>query len=203
MSEEIFKIDPHIHSKNSPCSRLTKKQIVFKACELDLDAVCITDHDMITKLTTDDNILILTGSEITTKDGHILAYGVLEPVPSLLTAEETIDKIHEQGGIAVAAHPYRKFNKKNSEQLGLGNNGKIFLCPLDGIETLNYLNNTKENNNARKTAQILDLPQLGGRDAHHMKQIGKVITILPSSIETIDDFIKNIKKGKTIPSFNL
>jgi len=38
-----------------------------------------------------------------------------------------------------------QFNKKNSEQLGLGNNGKIFLCPLDGIETLNYLNNTKEN----------------------------------------------------------
>lgn len=202
MKNYFFKIDPHIHSKNSSCSKLTLKQILFKAYEKDLDAICITDHDIITKMPLEKNILILIGSEITTKDGHILAYGISELIPRMLSAEETIDKIHEQGGIAVAAHPYRKFDQTSGEKIGLGNNDKIYSCHIDGIETLNFLNDSKENEEARKIAKLLKLPMLGGSDAHQVKEIGKVITKASFPLQTIDDFVYNIKKGNTIPSLN-
>lgn len=196
----IFTIDPHIHSKNSPDCKMTRKQIIFRALGLELDAICITDHDFITKMAPDTNIIILPGCEITTKHGHILAYGISEPIPINLSAEESIDKIHEQGGIAIAAHPYRKFGQKNSDIIGMGNSDKIYSCPLDGVEVLNALNNKKENSKARETAKLLKLPMIGGSDAHRRETIGKAVTKLTSNIETIDDFIKCIKNGKTKPS---
>ncbi|MFX1451766.1 MAG: PHP-associated domain-containing protein [Promethearchaeota archaeon] len=196
----IFTIDPHIHSKNSPDSKMTRKQIILRALELELDGISITDHDFITKFPPDDNILILSGCEITTKDGHVLAYGISEPIPKLLSAEVTIDKIHDQGGIAIAAHPYRKFDQENGDILGLGNSDKVFSCPLDGIEVINALNTKQENSKARETAKLLKLSMIGGSDAHKRETIGKAITRLSSNIENIDDFIKCIKKGKTMPS---
>jgi predicted metal-dependent phosphoesterase TrpH len=189
-----------MHSKNSPDSKLTRKQIILRALDLELDAICITDHDFITKIPPEANILILSGCEITAKQGHILAYGISEPIPKLLSAEDTIDRIHDQGGIAIAAHPYRKFGKQNADILGLGNSDKIFSCPLDGVEALNALNNKKENSKARETAKILKLPMIGGSDAHKQETIGKAVTRLSSNIENMDDFIKTIKKGKTMPS---
>ncbi|NVM02758.1 MAG: PHP domain-containing protein [Candidatus Helarchaeota archaeon] len=196
----IFTIDPHVHSKNSPDSKMTRKQIILKALDLELDGICITDHDIITKMALDANILILLGCEITTKHGHILAYGISEPIPKLLSAEDTIDRIHDQGGIAIAAHPYRKFGQINADILGLGNSDKIFSCPLNGVEVLNALNNKKENSKARETAKILKLPMIGGSDAHRRETIGKAVTRLSSSVGNIDDFIKCIKKGKIMPS---
>ncbi len=202
MIEEAFFIDPHVHTKNSPCSKLTRKQILNKAHERELNAICITDHDTITLMPTDEIILILSGSEVSTKHGHILAYGISEPIPIMLSAEETLDKIHEQGGIAIAAHPYRKYDKENSEIFGLGNSDKLFSCKLEGIETLNYLNNSKENEKARKSAKLLALPMIGGSDAHEEDEVGKVVTKTPTPMSCLDDFIKSIKMGKTIPMMN-
>ncbi len=196
----IFTIDPHIHSKNSPDCKMTRKQIILKALELELDAICITDHDIITKMLPDANILILSGCEITTNHGHILAYGISEPIPISLSAEDTIDRIHNQGGVAIAAHPYRKFGQENADIIGLGNSDKIFSCPIDGVEVINSLTNKKENSKARETAKLLKLPMLGGSDAHRIETIGKAVTRLSTSIENIDDFINCIKNGKLLPS---
>ena len=60
------------------------------------------DHDNVqgslvaSKLAKKYNVIVLRGVEITSKDGHILAYGVEENIPPKLSAEETLDLIRRE-----------------------------------------------------------------------------------------------------------
>lgn len=47
---------------------------------------------------------IICGEEITTKSGHILAWGIEEFIPPGLSLEETIDRINNAGALAVVPH---------------------------------------------------------------------------------------------------
>ncbi|MHA1229327.1 MAG: PHP domain-containing protein [Candidatus Helarchaeota archaeon] len=197
-------IDPHIHSKYSPCSKIGIKDLFNTAINKGLDAIIITDHNILsTRILLNfpieyfDILKVFIGEEITTIDGDILAYGISEPIPQGLTAEKTINLIHDQNGIAVAAHPYRKSKKFGHKLLGLGD--RIFDLDLDAIEGYNGNNSNASNHLAVKTAKKLNLPIIGGSDAHFPSEIGKVVLQMPE-IDTIDEFTKLvlIKKFKVI-----
>ncbi len=49
---------------------------------------------------------IIVGQEVLAQEGHIIALGLTEMIPGHPTAAEALARIHEQGGIAIAAHPY-------------------------------------------------------------------------------------------------
>jgi hypothetical protein len=50
---------------------------------------------------------IILGSEVSTADGHLLALGIDKDVKKGMKAEETVEIIKDQGGVAIAAHPFR------------------------------------------------------------------------------------------------
>ncbi|MHA1860686.1 MAG: PHP-associated domain-containing protein, partial [Candidatus Ranarchaeia archaeon] len=189
-------IDPHIHTNASPCGKASLKEVVRQSVYLGLEAIVITDHDTLTRVPRHPQIHIFTGEEISSYGGHILAYGIQEAIPYGLPDEETIDRIHDQGGIAVAAHPFRRLigrphvHRREPPPWSLGE--KILGLPLDGIETLNGANHHHENVHAHKTAKLLRLPGIGGSDAHRLQNIGSALTFCSSSIESIDDFIKAV-----------
>jgi len=80
--------------------------ILARALELGLDIISITDHDSLegylkAKKIIDEknlNLTLVPGIEVSSKDGHILAYGVDKVVESGLTAAETVERIHRLGG---------------------------------------------------------------------------------------------------------
>lgn len=85
-------------------------QMVDEAVNLGFDFIAITDHNTIgptTKLLCpiDKRIFCIVGEEISTSDGHLLALGITKTIPKGLSANETVRLIHEQGGLAVPAHP--------------------------------------------------------------------------------------------------
>src|SRR5690606_35351365 len=92
----------------------TIEEIISTSIKKTISVLSITDHDSLTGYhlakkiiqITKADILLIPGMEISTSKGHILAYGIREVVPSKMTPEATVDAIHQQGGIAVAAHPY-------------------------------------------------------------------------------------------------
>ncbi len=79
-----------------------------------LDVVAVTDHDDITGALLaaeahergDYRFDFVPGIEVTTRQGHLLALWVWEPVRSFRSLEETISAIHAQGGLAVLPHPF-------------------------------------------------------------------------------------------------
>ncbi|NLI73829.1 MAG: PHP domain-containing protein [Euryarchaeota archaeon] len=184
-----MRADLHIHSDHSGDGRQSLDDIVRRCRALGLRAISITDHNNMDcypfKL---DDIIILPGMEITSSDGHILAYMINEPIPRGRDTSETIDLIHDQGGIAVAAHPYRWWS-------GLGE-VNVKEHKFDAIEILNSRSSGRGNRRAKKLASKVKLPGIGGSDAHVNEHVGCAVTVFSDDCQNAEDLIYEIKRGK-------
>jgi predicted metal-dependent phosphoesterase TrpH len=90
--------------------------MVRAAIRKGLDGIAITDHDNVRGglkarnfARRFDGFKVITGTEVSTRSGHVLGLGVDENVKLDMGVEETVEKIHDLGGVAVAAHPFAKF----------------------------------------------------------------------------------------------
>ncbi|MBN1801111.1 MAG: PHP domain-containing protein [Candidatus Lokiarchaeota archaeon] len=180
--------DMHIHLKNrSPCSHLSIVDLKEGLSEK-YDGICITDHHIVnaTKTVSHIGVKVFFGVEITTDLGDILAYGI-ESVPVTRRAEEVINFIHKNGGVAVCAHPFSPHHSCFQDAVQDYN--------FDAIEINGSLAN-KYNVPARKIAEILDLPTIGGSDAHSKDQLNKMGTKFSIKIKKMADMVRAIKEKK-------
>jgi predicted metal-dependent phosphoesterase TrpH len=116
---------------------------------------------------------------------------VQEPVRKGLKADETVDKIHQNGGIAVACHPGSFFVRS------LGRNVD---AKFDAVETINassvpFKYSIKQ---AQKLASRLNASQVAGTDAHYGPELGFAYTLIEAEKET-DRIIRAIKEGLCQP----
>ena len=148
-------------------------EIVKMAERRKLDVLCVTDHNSIRGAVearkSATSVEIVAGSEIATLDGDLLGIFLTEDVPKGLPAEETIDKIHEQGGLAIAPHPF------SSQAFSLGL--KIAELKIDGVELFNAAHRDGYTNDAAQIiAKNLDVAFVGGSDAHAANMVGNAYT---------------------------
>lgn len=185
----------HIHSKYSPCSRASIHAILDKALDVGLQGVAITDHDTIKgaqkakKLAESYGVQVFIGSEVTSSDGQILAYGIEQEIPLGLTAGETIRVIHDLNGVAVAAHPFRETS------YSLGN--RIFELELDGVEVLDAFRGIDKE--AKSAAEIMGVSMIGGSDAHHEEDVGWGVTEFKTQIENDSTLLEAIRNRECRP----
>jgi len=170
----------------------TPAEMVERAKSLGIGVLCITDHDSIRAWPEaiaagkKHGVLVVPGTEISSADGHILGLGLNGPVPKKLSAEETIDRIHAQGGFAIAAHPF--------DIKGLGIREKIKYA--DGVEVFNSLNADKVANwMSRRQSRRIGKPLFAGSDAHSVDMLGMSLNKISDDVQNIDDFIHSLKKG--------
>ncbi len=175
-----MKLDLHIHSAFSRDGIASPMEIVNRCKELGLDGFAITDHNGIQgslesiEHAREAGLIAVRGIEVSTVDGHVLAYGVSEVIPKGLSVQETIDRIHAIGGIAVAAHPVRFPSGIGLE--AAENNS------FDAIEILNGGNSRSSNRKALKLAERLGKPRTAGSDAHKIEEIGKSYVTIESAL---------------------
>ncbi|MDH4123828.1 MAG: CehA/McbA family metallohydrolase [Thermoplasmata archaeon] len=190
-----MKIDLHVHSNYSPDGKLTPLEILRILKSRGIDGVAITDHNSIKgSLSAIDEsketgMLLIRGTEISSEEGHIAALGVGQDVERGLSPEETIDKIHALGGIAVAVHPFRL-------STGVGSN-VIRRCRFDAIETLNSWTTRRRNIKASKLADELKIPKTAGSDGHKDYDIGKAYVVI-EDCDTEERAIEMISKGEAM-----
>ncbi len=203
--EASMLIDPHVHtSRYSPCSVLRPKELVAAAKLFQLDGIVITEHNWawekweIEELKQEaeaEDLVILRGQEVRTYtegklEGDILVFGFYEPLDREISCGELLELVHKQGGVAVAAHPFRE---------GLGIGEAVYSQPLDGIEVLNS-NNTPQDTLAALQAQAkTGLPGLGGSDAHRPGIVGHYLTYFEGWIDTEAKLIEEIRCGRCRP----
>lgn len=190
-----LKIDLHVHTYYSVDSLITPDELVFYAKKRGLDGVAVVDHDTLDgalKTAEKTDFFIIPGMEVTSKNGHIVALNVKEHIPKDLSVDETVDKIHEAGGIAIACHPVTFFK---------GSLGKYASSRFDAVETINAsaFPFGYSVRNAEKLATELKLPRVAGTDAHYGPQIGYAYTLVEAEPKT-DSVISVIKKGLCKPS---
>jgi predicted metal-dependent phosphoesterase TrpH len=170
----MIKCDLHIHSKYSFDSMANPHRIVDIAIERGIRCVAIADHGNIdgsreaAAYAESNNlpILIIISQEVKSKFGDILALNIKKSIPEHLPPEESIGRIHEQGGLAVVAHPFGLW-------CGFKMNLENYLGSIDGIEVLNA-SVFKGNETAKVFAKKHNLAFTAGSDAHFTNQfIGK------------------------------
>jgi predicted metal-dependent phosphoesterase TrpH len=188
-----LKIDLHVHTCYSRDAVTTLKEVVTYSKKRGLDGVAITDHDTIvgaTKLQNSD-LIVISGIEITTLNGHLLALNVTTPIPPKLDINETIQIIHEAGGIAVAPHPTAIHRSAPSRHTASYDAIEVLNSADIPFQFLTYLN--------QKLATRLSLPQTAGSDSHYGPEIGAAYTVIAADPD-VDEIIRAIKKGATIPA---
>jgi predicted metal-dependent phosphoesterase TrpH len=186
-----LKIDLHVHTFYSYDSTITPRELVVWARKRGLDAVAVTDHDVFKgalKLSKNKEFLIIPGIEVSTRCGHVLGLDINGGIPPKLDVPMTLERIHEAGGIAIAAHPTAIYR---------GKLGRHVTSEFDAVEVINassvpfrfsnYMN--------RRIAKRLNLPQTGGTDAHTALEIGMAYSLVDANLEK-DEIILAIKKGK-------
>lgn len=183
-----MKIDMHIHSIYSPDGRVRVEDILRIARKKGLDGIAITDHNEIKgalKAKKLGIIPVIVGEEVSTLRGHVLAYEIDCLIPRDLSVEETIEEIHDCGGYAVVAHPYRFWSGIGEKEV-IKNSNKF-----DAVEVFNGRCKFSSNRKAKKLALKLNKGFTAGSDAHFNYEIGKAGIIADCEI---DELWKRIKK---------
>ncbi len=171
---------------------MANARTIFERVEVlgELDVIAVTDHDDIGGALEARDVHarapyhfdLVTGIEITTHHGHLLALWVEAPVRSFRSLEATIAAIHEQGGLAVVPHPFslltRSIGRRTLERvLAIADT----TTHPDGIEIANPTSagwdtgiRAVEANRARWR-----LAETGGSDAHFAEAVGGAYTLFP------------------------
>jgi len=107
-------IDLHVHSDDSYDGHEPIELILEHAAEIGLDAVVITDHDVIgeskraAEIADEYGLIGIPGVEVSTAHGHLLAIGVERMPPRRKPYAETVAWIHDHGGVAIVPHPFQR-----------------------------------------------------------------------------------------------
>lgn len=187
-----IRADLHVHTIYSKDSLITPKDLVYYSKKRGLNAVAVTDHDQLEgayKIAKKTDFLIIPGMEVSSSDGHIVALNIREPIPKGFSAVETVERIHNAGGVAIACHPFVYFKGSLRESV---------CATFDAIEVINAraIPFTSSVKKANKTAERLKLSRVGGTDAHYGPQIGYGYTDIEVKEATVDAIAKAIVDGR-------
>ena len=195
----MLSVDPHTHSAASYDGRDEVALLLKQAAIVGLDAIAVTDHDEIeasleaVDRAGDHDLIAVPGMEVSSADGHVLALGVEELVPAERPFAETVETIHEEGGIAVVPHPFQE-----ARSGVLANISRDELAVADAIEVYNSrLLTGRSNRQARTFAERRGLPKTGGSDAHICEMVGQAYTRVDAAVPTADAILDAIADGRT------
>jgi predicted metal-dependent phosphoesterase TrpH len=188
-----MRADLHIHTVYSGDAVQTPAQVLERAKAIGLGAVAIADHNSLEgsleSAELANELIVLKAMEVTSNEGHILAFNISKEIERDLSTTETIERIKEAGGIAIASHPYRIWS-------GLGEK-VVRENDFDALEVLNGRSLRGANEKAMRLANSLHLPVIGGSDAHSLDEVGKACTVFPDDCQTAEDLVYSIIKGRT------
>src|SRR5712692_4549996 len=196
--------DLHTHT-NASDGWPTPHQLVEHASRrARLDVIAVTDHDTIQgalraaeHAARRSKVQVIIGEEVSSRDGHIIGLFLEKRVPPGLSAAATIHTIHEQGGIAIAAHPFwrtQRLVRSGNPVHGVG--WLAAELPFDAIEVENatpgfYVFNRL----ARRLNMGLGAAELGCSDAHIVDAVGRAFTQFPGKTPAV--LRKAIETGQT------
>jgi predicted metal-dependent phosphoesterase TrpH len=201
-----MRIDLHIHTAPlSACSYIDPQELILEARRLELDGICLTEHQVVwnpaevDRLADEGGIRIFRGNEFTTNQGDILVFGFYEDIKELLTIQELRDKVTAAGGYMIAAHPFRGFKTFGIGQLQMTVEQackRKVLEFVDAVEIGNGKLSPDENDMALKVAQKLGLPGAGGSDAHRVDEIATWVTIFENNITDENELLQELHAGR-------
>lgn len=192
-----MKADLHVHSNASDDALVDPVQVLKILKARGFGAVAILDHNSVKgsiaarKSAREIGVVVVRGTEVSSSLGHIGALRVEEEIPKGLSPQETVDRIHGMGGLAVALHPYRTTT-------GIGEK-TVRSCKFDAVEARNGFTSNRKNAKSEALAKSLGLPCTAGSDGHREDELGKVFLDIPECADE-EEVLRSVLAGKGSPN---
>jgi predicted metal-dependent phosphoesterase TrpH len=203
-SRPMGRADLHIHSLASDGIHGVER-ILQRAEELSLDVIAITDHERIDAAVAAQAIArarglrveVIVGEEISTRGGHVVALFLEHRIRPWQSLRSSIAQVHEQGGLAIIAHPLVPYPLCAS-----GRSIRRLLADPDpavqpdAIEAFNPTTAASRwGRRVPEFARQLGLPAVASSDAHRAEDIAAATTTFPGG--TAEDLRAAIVAGTT------
>lgn len=186
----------HTHSEYSPDSRTPLAEQAKALVAAGIDVVCATDHNTIEGALRlreiADGLRVIVGEEVSSRDGEIIGLFLEKPIPRDLSGEDTIARIHDQGGVVSVPHPFSRNRLYHMRRDALDR-----LWPqIDCMEVFNAREAfMADNRRAEAYAKERNIPGAVGSDAHRASEIGRAWIEL-DEFAGRDDFIEALRTGE-------
>lgn len=114
LGEGLSAAEVHAHTLASD-GMVSPEDLVAAAADAGISVLCITDHDTLGSCSRAveagqaRGVEVVVGEEVTTalpSGTHVVGLFLTQPVRMGMSMEDTVDAIHDQGGLAVLAHPF-------------------------------------------------------------------------------------------------
>lgn len=189
----MFKVDLHTHSTASPDGGISAEQYATLLENGILDYIAVTDHDSIEfaqQLHKNLGDRIIVGEEINAIEGEIIGLFLKERIAPGLSAFETAQAIHKQGGLVYIPHPF--------ETVRSGISPTALEHIVDMVDIIEVYNARAVMQNrgpqAVTWARVNSRPGAASSDAHGLKGVGSAYTSI--KIEpTVDTLAPSIATG--------
>ncbi len=181
--------DFHIHTRFSRDSILSEEKFIRVALERGLTHVAVTNHnnvegavavrDHVAQLGLDDRLTVILGEEVSTADGEVVGLFLQHTIPRGLSADETADAIHAQGGLVSIPHPFDPFRASHIRREPLDR-----LAEAGKIDMLEVFNSRvtfgRHNLEAAEFAQLHGIPGIACSDSHSSFEVAMSFNALPA-----------------------
>ena len=205
-------LDLHSHSTSSDDSRATVEQYlkwiqVVRKRGYTVDGIVLTEHRKFdfdqdySALASQYGVIVLKGSELDTRYGHFLVYGVTPALTSEINfsdvrmdARELMQTARQHGALAIPAHPGR---------FGIGlvdymAQGEVFE-DVHIVEKLNGGSRKGENERAFELCDQRGYLGTGGSDAHLASHIATCLTQFHATITNEPELVTALLSGDFRP----
>ena len=180
--------DFHCHTRFSRDSILREETFIRKAIERGLSHVCVTNHnnvegaiavrDKLVELGLQEQLTVILGEEVSTADGEVVGLFLTKTIPRGLSANETADEIHRQGGLVSIPHPFDPFRQSHIKPGPLRNLAEM--GKIDAVEVFNSRITIQGHNiQAAEFAARYGIPGIACSDSHSAFEIAMCFNALP------------------------
>jgi predicted metal-dependent phosphoesterase TrpH len=197
--------DLHMHTSCSDGWPSPSEVVAHAIGRTDMRVIAVTDHDTLEgalraadRAAKTGGIEVVIGEEVSSRDGHILGLFLERRVRPGMSAAATLHAIHDQGGLAIAPHPFwRTLRRVSNGGVVHGVGWLAAELEFDAIEVENatpgfYVFNRM----ARRLNLGLAAAETGSSDAHILDAIGRAYTEFRG--RTAADLRRSIEARNTV-----
>ncbi len=200
LMDDYWLVDLHTHTVCSD-GLMTVKELLVIAKRAGLTGIAVTDHDTTRcvrealRLGEKLGIIVVPGVEITTREAHLLLYGITFELPRKYKNKphilEVLDFAYENNLFSSIAHPYGRFLRPYPVVYL-----REALEKVNGIEVINGRTPVKSNIEAINLSLKYGKTPTAGSDAHIPEEVGSAKILLREPVEDYIEVIDQMVKGK-------
>jgi len=193
-----LKVDFHTHTSADPKDYIDfdARQLIDRAAEEGLDALAITNHDVVSfdpeleRYAEAMGILLMPGVELTLSNKHVVVVN-----PGFREAErfrslKDLSVIREERNLVIAPHPYYPGSRCLKSRL------EAHIDSFDAVEySFFYSRLINPNTKAVAAARANGKPLIGSSDCHNIWQVGRTYSLV-SAEKTVPSIIAAVKSGR-------